>query len=139
MYQNCCNSNMDYGPDPYVANIERLALQNQNFRTAIWTGDNLQMTVMCIQPCDEIGMEVHECVDQFIRVEQGIACAQMGNCKYELDFQKQMCTGDAVFVPAGMWHNVKNIGKMPLKLSVIYAPPNHERGTVHKTKKTANI
>ena len=42
--------------------------------------------------------------------------------------------GDTIFVPAGIWHNVINIGRTPLKLSAIYAPPHHPAGTVHCTK-----
>lgn len=48
-----------------------------------------------------------------------------------------MCKGDTVFIPAGTWHNVVNIGRNALKLSSVYAPPNHRRGTVHYTKADA--
>lgn len=128
---------MDQGTAPYVTNIRRITLQNHNFRTAIWTGCHLQMTIMCIPPCDEIGLEIHEATDQLIRVEQGRAAVKMGTCKCQLDFQQTMCEGDAVFIPAGTWHNIVNIGMTPLKVSTIYAPPNHPKGTVHRTKKDA--
>ena len=127
----------DNGPNPYVANIEQQAVQNQNFRTAIWTGCHLQMTLMCIPPCGEVGLEIHPDTDQFIRVEQGNAVVGMGRWEYQMDFQRNMCRGDAVFIPAGTWHNVVNVGTRPLKLSVIYAPPHHPRGTVHRTKSDA--
>lgn len=96
------------------------------------------MTVMCIPPCGEIGLEIHEETDQFIRVEQGCAVVKMGECKRQLDFQQNMCRGDAVFVPAGTWHNVVNTGRIPLKVSVIYAPPNHPQGTIHISKADAD-
>lgn len=128
---------LDNGPDPYVANVKNMGLQNKNFRTTIWTGCNLQMTLMCIVPCGEIGMEIHRETDQFIRVEQGNALVKMGKCRTHSDFQKNMCEGDAVFIPAGTWHNMINVGNRPLKLTVIYAPPNHPRGTVHRTKEEA--
>lgn len=68
---NCshCAGRTDPGPNPYVINIEQTATQNQNFRTAVWTGCHLQMTVMCIPPCSEIGLEIHGDTDQLIRVE----------------------------------------------------------------------
>ena len=116
---------MDQGPNPYVANVEQMAVQNQNFRTAIWTGCHMQATLMCIPPCGEIGLEIHPDTDQFIRIEQGRAEVTMGEFRNQLDFHQSMCMGDAVFVPAGTWHNVVNMGKNPLKVSVIYAPPNH--------------
>ena len=132
-----CSALTDHDPDPYVANIPQITLQNSNFRTAVWTGCYFQMTLMCIPPCDEIGLEIHPETDQLIRIEQGKATVQMGQCKNHMDFQKSMHTGDAVLVPAGTWHNVLNTGRTPLKVSVLYAPPHHPRGTVHPTKADA--
>ncbi len=120
-----------------MANIQELAVQNHNFRTALWTGNYLQMTLMCIPPCGEIGLEIHPDTDQFIKVEQGTAVVKMGKCKSELDFQQKVYTGDAVFVPAGFWHNIINTEKTSLKVSSIYAPPHHPRGTVQATKADA--
>ena len=128
----------DYGQKPYVVNVEQMSLQNRYFRSTVWTGRQLQMTVMCIPPCGEIGLEIHEETDQFIRVEQGCAVVKMGECKRQLDFQQNVCRGDAVFVPAGTWHNVVNTGRIPLKVSVIYAPPNHPQGTIHISKADAD-
>ncbi|MGN0155765.1 MAG: cupin domain-containing protein [Lachnospiraceae bacterium] len=127
----------DHGPAPFVANIKCMAVQNRNFRTAIWTGRHLQMTIMCIPPYEDIGVEVHEETDQFVRIEQGNAIVKMGNCKCEFDFCQTMFEGDGVFIPAGTWHNIVNIGMVPLKVSSIYAPPNHPRGTIHPTKADA--
>ncbi len=134
-----CSGPKDHGPMPYVANIKQITMQNQNFRTALWTGCHLQMTLMCIPPCKDIGLEIHEEVDQFIRIEQGTAVVQMGNNRCQLDFQQNMYQGDAVFIPAGTWHNVSNVGRIPLKVSVIYAPPNHPVGTIHCTKADAEM
>lgn len=127
----------DHGPNPYVVNVETLTLENENFRTAAWTGKNLQMTLMTIQSGDDIGLEVHEDHDQFLRIEQGTASVQMGPTKDELE------TWDAeddfaIFVPAGTWHNVVNTGDEALKLYSIYSPPEHEHGTVHETKAIAD-
>jgi mannose-6-phosphate isomerase-like protein (cupin superfamily) len=123
---------MDRGPEPYVVNVERMAEGNQNFREAIWTGRYFQMTLMSIPVCGEIGLEVHPDTDQLIRVEQGNAVVNIGRCEDHMDFQKCMHCGDAVFVPAGTWHNVSNTGRTPLKVSSIYAPPHHPRGTVQR-------
>lgn len=132
-----CGKQMDRGSDPYVANMKQVAGQNENFRRAIWTGEHLQMTVMCIPVMGDIGVEMHDDTDQFIRVEQGMAVVKMGKCRHQLEVQKTAYEGDAVFVPAGTWHNVVNIGRMPLKVSSIYAPPNHPKSTVHRTKEEA--
>jgi mannose-6-phosphate isomerase-like protein (cupin superfamily) len=135
---NCYNAGQnDYGPMPYVADIRQLAVENQNFRTAVCTGCYLQMTLMSIPPCGEIGLEMHEDTDQLIRVEQGTAIVKMGRMKKQVEIQKKMCPQDAVFVPAGTWHNVINVGRTPLKVSSIYAPPNHPRGTIHRTREDA--
>ena len=133
----CCAGQMDYGPAPYTADIRRMSIMNRNFRTAVWTGCHLQMTLMCIPVCSEIGIEMHDDTDQMIRVEQGRAIVKMGKCKYQMDFQRIVCCGEVIFVPAGTWHNVINDGRIPLKVSSVYAPPHHPRGTVHCTKADA--
>lgn len=128
---------MNHTSCPYVSNVAQQAARNTDFRTTLWTGCYVQMTLMCIPVCSDIGLEVHEDTDQMIRIEHGIALVKMGNCENRLDFQVRVCKGDTVFVPAGTWHNVINIGRMPLKMSSVYAPPHHPAGTVHHTKEDA--
>lgn len=127
----------DRGGNPFVVHMMRMARQNQNFRTALWTGCHLQMTLMHIPPCGEIGLEVHPETDQFIRVEEGQALVCMGKCKEKLDIQCRLGVGEAVFIPCGMWHNICNTENCALKLSSIYAPPHHPKGTVHCTREDA--
>lgn len=127
----------DYGPNPFVVNIERATLQNNTFRTALWTGKYLQLTLMSINVGDDIGLEMHPDVDQFIRVEQGQGLVMMGDCKDRLDFKQRVAEDYVILIPAGKWHNLINTGNTPLKLYSIYAPPNHPHGTVHKTKEDA--
>lgn len=129
---------MDHGPQPYVVNIEELTIGNDTFRTAAWTGANMQMTLMAIQPGEDIGLEVHTDHDQFLRVEQGLGLVQMGASEDTLDFEANVEGDDAIFVPAGTWHNVTNTGDAPLKLYSIYAPAEHPHGTVHATKAEAD-
>lgn len=124
----------DHGPHPYVVNIEDETLANTNYRTTLWTGEHLQMTVMAIAPGDDIGLEVHEDHDQFLRVEQGRGRVQMGPAEDRLEFDEEVGDDWVILVPAGSWHNVTNIGDEPLKVYSIYAPPEHEHGTVHVTK-----
>ncbi|WFD11838.1 cupin domain-containing protein [Tepidibacter hydrothermalis] len=127
----------DYGPEPFVIDIEKATKQNNTYRTALWTGDNLQVTLMSIDPGDEIGLEVHPKGDQFIRIEEGQGLVQMGDKKDKLDYQKKVYDDFAIMIPAGKWHNVINTGNKPLKLYAIYAPPEHPYGTVHETKAIA--
>ena len=127
----------DYGKKPHVVNIEDLTTGNENYRTTIWTGQKLQVTVMSIQPNDDIGLEVHHGIDQFIRIEEGKGLCQMGTTEDNLDFEREVGDDDAVFVPADMWHNITNTGDKPLKLYTIYAGPDHVAGTVHPTHQDA--
>ena len=128
------NKGNDHGNNPYVVNIKKATLQNNYYRTALWTGEYLQLTLMCINPGEDIGLEVHNDHDQFIRVEQGEGAVMMGDRKDDLDFQKRVSENYAIFIPAGKWHNLVNIGRVPLKLYSIYAPPEHPYGTVHITR-----
>ena len=128
----------DFGKKPYVVNIEELTISNDTFRTAAWTGANMQMTLMTIQPNEEIGLEVHDDHDQFLRIEQGNAQVVMGDSEDDVSFNVPAEEDFAIFVPAGKWHNIINTGQVPLKLYSIYAPSEHPFGTVHQTKAEAD-
>lgn len=127
----------DYGRKPFVININEAAKHNNTYRTALWTGNHLQTTLMSLHPGEDIGLEVHPDVDQFLRIEQGQGIVQMGKNKNRLDFVQCVQDDFAIFIPAGTWHNLTNTGNIPLKLYSIYAPPNHPFGTIHHTKADA--
>ena len=127
----------DFGDNPFSTNIDMLTLQNQNFRTALWTGKHLQLVAMSIKRCESIGGEVHPKTDQFIRIVKGRAEVEMGKCADNITYSKQIGAGDITIIPAGCYHNIKNIGECSLKLYTIYAPPEHPKGTVNKTKEDA--
>lgn len=127
----------DYGPEPVVFNINYATNMNPNFRTTLWTGCNLQLTLMCIPVRGEIGVEMHSDVDQFIRIENGHAKVYMGSCQNALREVGCVNGNYAILIPAGTWHNVVNMGSCPLKVYSVYAPPQHPAGTVHKTKADA--
>ena len=117
----------------YVGPIETETLKNDYFRRVLFTGKHSQLVVMCLQPGEEIGKEMHPDVDQFFRIEQGEARFVLGEKEEHL-----VRNGDAVVVPAGTYHNVLNTSSTtPLRLYTIYSPPNHPDGTVHKTKTEA--
>lgn len=122
----------------WSSNIEEATTKNSTFRTVLFTGKAMQLTVMSIGPGEEIGLEVHDHIDQFLRVEQGSAKVVMGASKDTLDETHELADDWAVIVPAGTWHNVINTGNGPLKLYSIYAPPEHPPGTVHATKAEAD-
>ncbi|MDO5739034.1 MAG: cupin domain-containing protein [Ornithinimicrobium sp.] len=127
----------DHGKKPYVLDIEKETLGNDNFRRTLWTGEHLQLTLMSIDVGDDIGLEVHEGNDQFLRVESGKGRTQMGPSEDDLPFVRDVEDDDIVMVPAGTWHNVTNTGDEPLKVYVLYGPPDHEPGTVHRTHQDA--
>jgi len=127
----------DYGNQPFVVNIEKAAEQNRTFRTALWTRKHLQVTLMSLNVGEDIGLEVHPTVDQFLRIEDGQGIVQMGDTRENLNFQRRVYEDYAIMVPAGKWHNITNTGNKPLKLYSIYAPPEHPFGTVHRTKADA--
>ena len=127
----------DYGGEPFVCHLQHAATMNENFRTTLWTGQNLQLTLMSIPVCGEIGVEMHDDVDQFLYVIGGIAHVYTGSCRGDLQEGTRVERGDAILLPAGTWHNMINAGRCPLKLYSLYAPPQHPAGTVHRTKEEA--
>lgn len=132
--QNHQVTQSDYGKQPFVVNINEAAKRNEPFRTVLWTGNHLQMTLMSIGVGEDVGLEVHPETDQFLRIEEGQGLVQMGNSEHQLDFVRNVGKNDAIIVPAGTWHNLTNTGHTPIKLYSIYAPPAHPPGTVHRTK-----
>jgi len=129
----------EHGPKPYVLDIEQTTLENPNFRATLWTGKNIQLTVMSIPVGGDIGLEVHQTHDQFLRIEQGKARVEMGPSETVVDFTAEAEADWAVFVPAGTWHNLINIGDVELKLYTVYGPPDHVPGTLHPTQHDAEI
>jgi mannose-6-phosphate isomerase-like protein (cupin superfamily) len=124
----------DYGPQPFVVNINEATKQNNTFRTALWTGSHLQVTLMSIKVGGDIGLEIHPNTDQFIRIEDGQGIVKMGKSKNNLNFQANAYDDFAIMIPAGTWHNIINTGNKTLKVYSIYAPPQHPHGVVHVTK-----
>jgi mannose-6-phosphate isomerase-like protein (cupin superfamily) len=115
----------------FYTKIEEETENNDNFRKVLYTGKYSQLVVMSLKPGEEIGMEVHNDVDQFFRIEEGEA-------KFIVDGEETKVTEDEAFiVPAGSEHNVINTASKDLKLYTIYSPANHPDGTVHKTKEEA--
>ncbi|HSD57442.1 MAG TPA: cupin domain-containing protein [Methanotrichaceae archaeon] len=116
----------------YLTNIEKKSLENKYFREVLFTGPHSQLVVMSIAPGEDIGMETHKDVDQFIRVEAGAGKAILNGKEHNLE------DGSAVVIPAGTQHNIVNSSRSePLKLYTIYSPPEHPHGTIHKNKAEA--
>lgn len=116
----------------YVANIEKATKDNDDFRKVLFTAGHSQLVVMTLEPGEEIGMEVHGNLDQFIRIEEGAGKAVLDGKEYDIRAEW------AVVIPAGTEHNIVNSsGKQKMKLYTIYSPPEHPDGTIHKTKKEA--
>lgn len=116
----------------FVADIEALTTENSDFRRVLYTGKNLQLVLMCLQPGEEIGSEVHDDRDQFFRVEEGQGEVWIDGVANKVK------DDDAIIVPAGAEHNVVNTGSSPLRVYTIYGPPEHKDKTVHKTKADAH-
>ena len=121
----------------WVGDIERQTLENDTFRTVVFTGDHQQLTVMRLTPGEDIGLEMHPNTDQFLRIESGTARVEFGKTKDAIDETHEVEDDWAIIVPSGTWHNVVNTGDGDVKLYSLYAPPEHPDGTVHRTKADA--
>ncbi len=118
----------------WVENIEKLTVENETFRTVLHTGKYSQLTVMTLQAGEEIGNEVHEDHDQFIRIEEGMGKVTFGPDADTIEEEHPIEDDFAIIIPAGTWHNVVNTSEGKLKLYSIYSPAEHPDGTVHLTK-----
>jgi mannose-6-phosphate isomerase-like protein (cupin superfamily) len=118
----------------YITDIERDTLGNKDFRRVLFTGPNMQLVLMTVQPGEDIGLETHNDHDQFIRIEAGSGVARLNGVESDLK------DGSIVVIPAGVEHNILNISKdQPLRLYTLYSPPEHADGTVHHTKQDATL
>lgn len=118
------------GMKGYITNIEKLSIENENFRKVLYTGENCQLVLMSLLPGEDIGEEVHD-VDQFLRVEKGNGKAVLN------DVPTDIMDGHVIMVPAGTKHNLINGSESEMKLYTLYMPPHHKDGTLHKTKADA--
>lgn len=116
----------------FVGDIEEKTLKNTYFRQVLYTSQHDQLVIMSLKPNEDIGMEVHEIVDQFIRVEKGTGKAILNGEEHEIK------DGSAIIIPAGTKHNIINTSSTDyMKLYTLYSPPHHKDGTIHKTKEDA--
>lgn len=123
----------DIGPKPQSFDLEQATLENENYRTVVWSGRYLQVTLMSIPVGSDIGLEAHPDTDQFLRLDGGRGRVQMGPAKDQLTFDKEVSDGWCILVPAGTWHNVTNVGDEPMQIYAIYAPAHHKPGKIHKS------
>ena len=116
----------------FHGNIETLTTANEDFRRVLYTGHHLQLVLMTLQPGDEIGMEVHDGIDQFFRFEEGTGIVDIDGVENKVE------DGSGIIVPSGARHNVRNTGDRLLKLYTLYGPPEHKDGIVQATKADAD-
>lgn len=116
----------------FKGNIEKLAVANKNFRTILYTGEHCQLVLMSLRPGEEIGLETHDGIDQFFRVEKGEGKVVVNETEYAV------VDGDSIIVPSGSAHNITNTSLVtPLQLYTVYSPPHHKDQLVHVTKADA--
>lgn len=111
----------------YVTNIEKLSLENNNFREVLYTSNNCQLVLMSLLAGEEIGEEVHD-IDQFLRIEKGTGIAILNDISHDIS------DNSIIIVPAGVKHNIINSSAGTMKLYTLYMPPHHRDGVTHKTK-----
>ena len=116
----------------FRTDIEKVTLDNSNFRKVLYTGENTQLVLMSLKPGEEIGLETHEENDQFFRFEAGEGEVVIDGTRHPVS------DGVAVIVPAGAEHNVKNTSQSEeLKMYTLYSPPHHKDQIVRATKEEA--
>jgi mannose-6-phosphate isomerase-like protein (cupin superfamily) len=122
----------------WVDNVEDVTVANTNFRTVLFTRTHIQLTVMSLAVGEDIGWEMHDHLDQFLRIERGSGVLKLGPTEDAVTEEHEVSDDWAMIIPAGTWHDVVNTGDTELKLYSIYGPPDHPAGTVHVTKADAD-
>ncbi|MFH0712607.1 MAG: cupin domain-containing protein [Candidatus Jorgensenbacteria bacterium] len=116
----------------YVGDINKETKENDYFRRVLYTAKSSQLVVMSLKPNEDIGEEVHEDGDQFIRLEEGEGLAVLDGVEHKI------ADDYAVVIPVGTKHNILNTSAdRPMKLYTIYSPPHHRDGVIHETKEAA--
>jgi len=110
-----------------VVDIEKLSLENNNFRKVVATLEYSQIVVMSLLPNEDIGEEIHE-VDQIIHIIRGAGIAKLND--YTIDIKEKRL----IVIPAGTKHNIINSNLSIMKLYTIYAPSNEPKGLIQKFK-----
>jgi len=117
----------------FYNNIEELTIKNNNYRNVLYTHRNgVQFVLMSLKPGVEIGMEMHQNHDQFIRIEKGNGKAVIKENGKDVEYK--LSDGFAILIPSGTYHNIINTGLKDLKLYSIYTPPEHKQGLIQKDK-----
>lgn len=127
----------DIGPQPQAFDIERATRENADYRSVVWSGRYLQVTLMSIPVGGDIGLEAHPETDQFLRLDAGSGRVEMGPTKDEMTFCRAVSDGWCALVPAGSWHNITNTGSTPMQVYAVYAPAHHAPGKVQATAAVA--
>ena len=130
--------NYDRGNAPSIFNLDAITGENENYRTALWTGEGMQITVMSIPTGSGIRNENHDNIDQLLKIVSGTGEVTMKKGDGRSHLTTPVKEGDAIMIPRGTWHSLKNTGRSPMKLYSVYAPKNHPYGTVHKTESDAD-
>ena len=130
----CSDAIRDRGNEPIVFDIRKEAFMNSDFRTSLWTGANIQLTVMTIPVGEETGIERHEGIDQLVGVVSGAGEVLFGNRENYFATPVPLDAHSVILIPAGTYHNIRNVGRTPLKLYSVYAPKAHKFGTVDMSK-----
>jgi mannose-6-phosphate isomerase-like protein (cupin superfamily) len=116
---------------PFVADIEELTEENEDFRRVVHTGAHMQLVLMTLQPGQDIGLETHATHDQFFRIEEGWGKVVIAGKDHPV------LAGWGFIVPAGTPHNLINTGARTMTLYTIYSPPQHAPGLVRHLKDPA--
>jgi mannose-6-phosphate isomerase-like protein (cupin superfamily) len=122
----------------WVGDVERITIDNRNFRTVVFTGRHMQLTVMTLPPGGRVGWEMHDHLDQFLRIERGSGTLQLGTSADDVAETHRVSDDWAMIIPAGTWHDVVNDDDAELQLYSVYSPPDHPDGTIHPTKADAD-
>jgi mannose-6-phosphate isomerase-like protein (cupin superfamily) len=112
-------------------NIKKMAKENKAYRNVMDTGKFGQLVLISLCKGEKLGDEIHPTADEFYYVVEGEAELRLDGKPYPFTEHA------AMLVPAGMRHDIVNIGKDDLKLFAMFTSRLHPENEVIATREKA--
>jgi len=111
--------------------LKKMTKENKAFLRVMDTGKFGQLVLISLCKGEDLGDELHPTTDELYYVVEGKGEIKLEGKSYPFEEH------DTMLIPAGMRHNVINIGKEDLKLFALFTTPIHPVNEIFETREKA--